>query len=71
MIFAFLERMPTARRSECAVEAGWQKWEKGMPFPNVPRKSNVEAETFDLRAYVRELFLAIALGNLPNKKPES
>ena len=38
---------------------------------NVPRKSNVEAETFDLRAYVRELFLAIALRNLPNKKPES
>ena len=45
--------------------------EQGMPFPNVTRKSNLEAETFDLRAYVRELFLAIALRNLPNKKPES
>ncbi len=33
-----------------------------MPFPNVPRKSNIAAATFDLRAYVRELVLAIALG---------
>ena len=33
-----------------------------MPFPNVPRKSNVAAATFDLRAYLRELVLAIALG---------
>ena len=29
---------------------------------NVPRKSNIAAATFDLRAYVRELVLAIALG---------
>jgi hypothetical protein len=40
-----------------------------MPFPIVKR--NKAAATFDLRAYVRELVLAIALGNLPNKKPES
>ena len=33
-----------------------------MPFPNVPRKSNIAAATFDLRAYVKELILAIALG---------
>lgn len=33
-----------------------------MPFPNVPRKSNIKAATFDLRAYVRELVLAIVLG---------
>ena len=44
---------------------------QGMPFPNVPRKRNIAAATFDLRAYVKELTLAIALGNLPNKKPES
>ena len=33
-----------------------------MPFPNVPRKSNVAAATFDLRAYVKELIQALALG---------
>ena len=32
-----------------------------MPFPNVPRKSNVAA-AFDLRAYVEELIQALALG---------
>ena len=33
-----------------------------MPFPNVPRKSNVAAAAFDLRAYVKELIQALALG---------
>ena len=33
-----------------------------MPFPIVKRKSNTAAATFDLRAYVKELILAIALG---------
>ena len=33
-----------------------------MPFPNVPRKSNVAAATFDLRTYVKELIQALALG---------
>ena len=33
-----------------------------MPFPIVKRKSNIAAATFDLRAYVKELILAIALG---------
>ena len=33
-----------------------------MPFPNVERKSNIAAATFDLRAYVHELLLAIAFG---------
>ena len=33
-----------------------------MPFPNVPRKSNIASSAFDLRAYVKELILAIALG---------
>ena len=33
-----------------------------MPFPIVKRKSNIAATTFDLRAYVKELILALALG---------
>ena len=33
-----------------------------MPFPSVKRKSNIASATFDLRAYVKELILAIALG---------
>ena len=33
-----------------------------MPFPNVPRKSNIAASAFDLRAYVKELVQALALG---------
>ena len=33
-----------------------------MASPNVPRKSNIAAATFDLRAYTRELLLAIAFG---------
>ncbi len=38
------------RRGSWLVEEG-----QGMPFPNVPRKSNIAAAAFDLRAYVREL----------------
>ena len=33
-----------------------------MPFPNVPRKSNIAAAAFDLRAHLKELIQAIALG---------
>ena len=33
-----------------------------MPFPTVKRKSNIAAATFDLRAYVKELILAVTLG---------
>jgi len=33
-----------------------------VPFPIVKRKSNIAVATFDLRTYVRELIVALALG---------
>ena len=33
-----------------------------MPFPIVKRNSTITAETFNLRAYVRELILGLVFG---------
>ena len=44
-------------RGSWLVEEG-----QGMPFPTVKRKSKIAVATFDLRAYVKELILAVTLG---------
>ena len=56
------EYISEATDSECTAEAGCQKREKGMSFPNVTRESDITKATFDMRAYVKDLLLALALG---------